>query len=89
MMLRRNLILLLRWHRRIALIAAIFVVLLALTGLLINHANELGLDKQQLQGSWVARWYGIKKPEATAFSINHQWLAHDGVDSLYLNTSLI
>lgn len=89
MMLRRNLILLLRWHRRIALIAAIFVVVLALTGLLINHANELGLDKQQLQGSWVARWYGIKKPEVTAFSINHQWLAHDGVDSLYLNTSLI
>lgn len=39
----------LRWHRRLGLVSALFMLLLAVTGLLLNHARELGLDRRPLQ----------------------------------------
>ena len=48
-----------RWHRRFAIFISIWLVLLAFSGLLINHANDWGLDSRPLANS-VQRWvYGI------------------------------
>jgi hypothetical protein len=49
-----------RWHRRIALLACIWLVALAATGLLINHANDWGLDRSPLSTSLQKLVYGLE-----------------------------
>jgi hypothetical protein len=49
-----------RWHRRFAVFISLWLVLLAASGLLINHAHDWGLDSQPL-ASPLQRWvYGIE-----------------------------
>lgn len=89
MTLRRSIILLLRWHRRIALVVALFLILLAGSGILINHAPEFGLDKSQIRSSLLARWYGFEQPSPIGFKAGNNWIIHDGVQSIYLNQEAI
>jgi len=51
------------WHRYIGLAAALFVILLATTGLLLNHTEELALDSRHVQSSLLLNWYGVKVPD--------------------------
>ena len=54
-----------RWHRRLALLIMVWLVHLAATGFLVNHAQSWGLDRAPLAESlqwWV---YGIE-PEREA-----------------------
>lgn len=49
-----------RWHRRFAVFISLWLLLLAASGLLINHANDWGLDSRPL-ASPLQRWvYGIE-----------------------------
>lgn len=89
MSLRRHLILLLRWHRRLALAAAIFLVILATTGILINHSPDFGFDKTQLHARWLTGWYGIEPPEPVAFEAQQYWLLHNGVNTLSLDGTAV
>lgn len=56
----RRLQLLARWHRRIALIVVAWVAALALSGVLVNHANDWGLDRRPLAASLQKLFYGIE-----------------------------
>lgn len=57
------------WHRWIGLLSATFVILLALTGLALNHTEDMALDSTYVQSSALLDWYGIHAPtEITAFS---------------------
>lgn len=54
-----------RWHRRLALLIMVWLVHLAATGFLVNHAQSWGLDRAPLAES-LQRWvYGIE-PEREA-----------------------
>ena len=33
------------WHRRLGVIAAFFVLVLSVSGIVLNHSSELGLDR--------------------------------------------
>jgi len=57
----RRLQLLARWHRRIALGVFAWVAVLALSGVLINHANDWGLDRRPLADSLQYLLYGIER----------------------------
>ncbi|MEE9352360.1 MAG: PepSY-associated TM helix domain-containing protein [Thiotrichaceae bacterium] len=78
-------------HRYIGLVAALFAVFLSITGILLNHTEELGLHDRQINTTWLMKLYGIESPEiATAFSTSRQdhpnkeiWVAQLG-DSLLL-----
>jgi uncharacterized iron-regulated membrane protein len=49
-----------RWHRRFAVFISIWLILLALSGLVINHAHDWGLDSRPLAGT-LQRWvYGVE-----------------------------
>lgn len=50
---------LLRWHRRLGVVSALFVLLLAVTGLMLNHSHELGLDRAPLENATLRHFYGI------------------------------
>lgn len=49
-----------RWHRRIGVTAALFVLLLALSGVVLNHPGIGGLDKRKVHSALLARWYGFE-----------------------------
>ena len=52
-----------RWHRRIGIIAAFFVIILSVTGIILNHNASLNLHKQFITAPWLLSWYGYE-PDA-------------------------
>lgn len=63
-------IFLLRWHRRIGIVSALFVLLLAVTGILLNHTHELGLDRKPLENTALRSLYGAV-PDAAPQGLVH------------------
>jgi len=48
------------WHRRIGLFALVLVIILAITGIMLNHTEEFELDETYVNSSWLLNWYGIE-----------------------------
>lgn len=48
------------WHRRTGLFAFILVIILSITGIMLNHTEELNLDGTFVDNSWLLNWYGIE-----------------------------
>jgi uncharacterized iron-regulated membrane protein len=51
------------WHRYIGLTTALFVVILSITGLALNHTEALQLDARHVQSDALLDWYGIHAPD--------------------------
>jgi hypothetical protein len=51
------------WHRYIGLAAAVFVILLTVTGLVLNHTEDLALDSRHIDSDLLLDWYGIDAPD--------------------------
>lgn len=49
----------LSWHRWMGILSALFLVVLSITGLLLNHTERLGLDQVQIRNSWLLDQYGM------------------------------
>lgn len=47
-----------RWHRRVGITAAVLVVIISITGLILNHNTSLGLHKDFITSKWLLEWYG-------------------------------
>ncbi len=66
---------------------ALFVVLLALSGILINHSHSLGWDRSPVRWQWLIRYYGISLPPVdTGYLIDSYWIAQVG-ETLYWNAA--
>jgi len=64
-----------RWHARIGFSAMLFFLILAVTGLVLNHGSGLGLDGRFIHAGWLTRWYGMKfEPPRQAFRSGHHVL---------------
>lgn len=61
------------WHARLGVLAAVFFLLLALSGFALNHTDALGLAKRDVNTAWLMRWYGLKTLLPT-----HGYLFKDG-----------
>ncbi|HNV88540.1 MAG TPA: PepSY-associated TM helix domain-containing protein [Methylotenera sp.] len=48
------------WHARAGVIAALFLLFLAISGLVLNHTDALSLAKREVKASWLMHWYGLK-----------------------------
>ena len=74
------------WHRWVGLVAALFVIVLALTGLALNHTEELQLDARHVRTAWLLDWYGISLPdEVPAWRVGDHWISQWD-RRLYLDT---
>jgi hypothetical protein len=51
------------WHRYMGLGAALVAVLVAITGILLNHTEDFDFDSRHVQADWILDWYGIEPPE--------------------------
>lgn len=59
------------WHRRIGLAALILVIILSITGIMLNHTEGLGLDESNIESDLLLDWYGIN-PQGEAINFRQQ-----------------
>ncbi|MFZ5724395.1 MAG: PepSY domain-containing protein [Pseudomonadota bacterium] len=63
-----------RWHRRIAGFAVAIVLWFALSGILLNHAQDLALDRTPLPDAWSRFFYGASLPETLhGYRLDERW----------------
>jgi len=78
-----------RLHRRVGVTAAAFVIFMVLSGLAINHSNDLGLDQRHLSQPILLDWYGLEGPEnIRSFRAGENWLSFAG-SQLFLNEKAV
>ena len=80
-----------KWHRRVGFTAALFLLNLAITGILLNHSEDLELHKNYISSKGLISWYGIKAPENTQCLNTHnkgQTLCQLG-NNIYLGNQLL
>ncbi|WP_372863442.1 PepSY domain-containing protein [Spongiibacter sp.] len=83
---RRWRLLLLRWHRRIGVVLALFVVNLVFTGIAINHSDGWSLNERHVDQDWLLSLYGIRAAEQRSFALGGRFLSQAGDSMLYLDT---
>ncbi|MGX5174636.1 PepSY domain-containing protein [Aliikangiella sp. IMCC44653] len=78
-----------KWHRRLGFAASIFLLNLAVTGVLLNHYESLGLQNTAVESNLLLNWYQIKAPtHAQCYSIKSAKLCQ--LDNLiYFNKQFI
>ncbi|MGH1372585.1 MAG: PepSY-associated TM helix domain-containing protein [Cellvibrionaceae bacterium] len=74
-----------RWHRRVGLTAALVVVLVSITGILLNHTSEIALGKKPVRQAWLLNFYGVEIPELIHFKVDDHWISGDSNQYLYLD----
>lgn len=68
-----------RWHRRLGITAAVFAIVLAVTGLLLNHTEGLALDSRYVRSELVLDWYGIAPPgKPVSYPVGDHWVSQLG-----------
>lgn len=50
------------WHRRLGVTSALFIFILAITGVAINHSQDLNLADIPVTQGWLLDYYGIENP---------------------------
>ncbi len=86
---RRLRLLLLRWHRRLGVFIALVLVMLVVTGIALNHSDELALDQQAVRQNMILQRYGIELPELVSFDVNGRYLSLVGSNRLFLDNEEI
>mgnify|MGYP001550032937 CR=1 FL=1 len=77
------------WHRWLGLAAAAFVIMLSLSGLLLNHTGELQLDSRHVHSRNLLDWYGISPPgNMRSFPVGRNIVTQVG-DRIYWNTTQV
>jgi hypothetical protein len=63
-------------HKKLGLASLVMVVMLVLTGLLLNHTEQLKLHDSSVANSWLNKWYGINLPKAeTGINVQQTWFS--------------
>ena len=74
-----------KWHRRIGIIAALFVLLLSVTGILLNHTDQFEFDEIYVESGAVLDWYDVRPgTPPVSFAVAGNRLTRIG-DRLYFN----
>ena len=64
-----------RWHRSLGLGGAIFVFMLVITGILINHSTSFTFEKRYIDSPWLLNIFGVEQPPVNeSFRANDRWV---------------
>ncbi len=78
-----------KWHRRFGIISALFVIMLVITGIMLNHTDALNLDEQYVQNGFLLDLYNIHPAQSPAgFRVNDHWISKVG-ERVYFNETEI
>lgn len=65
-----------QWHRYIGISAALFVILISATGIMLNHTEQMNLDERYVQSNWLLNWYGVQAPKQTSgYRTREHWFS--------------
>lgn len=68
-----------KWHRRFGIASALFVIMLAITGLMLNHTGRLDLKKNYVQNSFLLDLYHINPEQPPGgYSLGDHWISQVG-----------
>jgi hypothetical protein len=76
---------LLRWHRRLGVAIALVLLMLVVTGVILNHSNELELDKRPVRQALLLQRYGVDLPKIVSFRVRNSYLSLVGSNRLFLD----
>jgi len=78
-----------KWHKRIGVFAALFVIFLAVSGIALNHSEQFKLNSSYIQKEWLLDLYQIKPAkEPISFESADAWAVQIG-ERLYFNAQEI
>ena len=78
-----------RLHRSLGAAAAVFILFMVLSGMVINHSNGLGLDQRHVSQPYLLSWYGLDAPDQIhSFAAGGNWISFAG-SQLFLDDSHI
>ena len=78
------------WHRRIGILSALFVVILSITGIILNRTVDWELDQKKVQWPALNQWYGLSNitTPPLSFKAGAEWIT-SLEKTLYLNAKPI
>ena len=77
------------WHRRAGLVAMVLVAILAITGILLNHTEEFGLDSSYVDSAMLMDWYGLEpENEPVSYRVDDLSITQWG-DQVFFDHQLI
>lgn len=74
-----------RWHRRGGLLVALFVLFMTVSGIALNHAPDLGLNRHFLGWRWLRDFYGEQAVERIGFAVGARWFTRGASGVLFLD----
>ncbi|MEZ5278284.1 MAG: PepSY domain-containing protein [Opitutaceae bacterium] len=78
------------WHRRVGLSFGGIFLLVAISGIALNHSLRLDLHNRPIEADWLYRWYGMQpEDDPIAFSLGAGQVAVGLSGSLYLDDQAI
>ena len=62
-------------HKWVGLASALIIVVISVTGILLNHSSSLNLDQNTVESRGVLDWYGLSPAgEPRGFEVGDHWL---------------
>ena len=56
-----------KWHRKLGIFAAFFLIFLSVTGIALNHTDTFKLSSYHVKIPWLQDFYGISEPNQLRF----------------------
>ena len=76
-------------HRIIGALVALFVIVLSVTGIMLNHSQSLGLDKRNVSNPWVLSQYQLSNIQFdSAYPVGRKLVSQFG-KYLFVNTQQV
>lgn len=65
-----------QWHRYLGVSVALFVLILSVSGIMLNHTGALALDKHFVKSNILLDWYGVYAPEKIySYKTSQGWIS--------------
>ena len=65
-----------KWHQRIGLTAAVFLIWLGSSGAILSRSDQFGFDAMRLHWDWLTAWYGLSaESPRMGFEAAGHWMA--------------
>lgn len=74
-------------HRSMGIVVALFVLMLAITGIFLNHSTGLKLDQRYITWSWLLQHYGIANVQADAVYLLDQNIISQFGNEIFINAT--
>lgn len=84
-----NFLIIQKWHKKLGVYIALFVILLTVSGIVLNHSEELKLNTTYVKMDWLMGLYQINpKSEPVGYRSSNNWITQ--VDEhIYFNNKKI